>query len=145
MIMDLNRVPELRKQLEFITSHPEHWQQQYWWADRSQWDSYDDNELEPTPFKNAECGTVGCLAGNAVAHSDEFVIVHRGTGEYTPLRVATNHYITWQVAGAEILGLTDREANLIFSETNSLPTIWALANEFSKGEIEIPENMKDDE
>jgi hypothetical protein len=120
--MDMTKVPSLRKELEFITNHPDAWHQGHW--------------LISTP--HSECGTMGCLAGNAVAHCDQFILLLKEDGCLYPERKFTRESVSWQVAGAEALGLTHFEAKEMFSGTNSLLRLWQLAHAYSNGEIEIP-------
>lgn len=143
--MDLNKVPELRKELEFITAHPEHWRQDFWWADRSEFDNYDLDEDNPFQNASSQCGTVGCLAGNAVAHSTTYFIQHESNGAFAPIHKATGHTWDWHTAGAEVLGLTHNEAQMLFSERNTLYRMWSLANEFSEYEIAIPDYIPVDD
>lgn len=123
--MDLNKIPELRKELEFITAHRDQWYQGTWWSESSE----------------NSCGTVGCLAGNAVNNSSEFTIEMSPYNVPYPKEITTGREWDWTRAGAEILGLTLDEAVDMFRAANSLYHLWALANKFSKGEIEIPNDV----
>ena len=128
MIMDMNKVPELRKELEFITANPDHWRQDLWWIDYAH-------------LLGSQCGTAGCLAGNVLAHSDQYTIVSRGAANYFPVEIASGQEVDWVSAARKLLGLNNMESSLLFATANSLYRMWTLANRFSKGEIEIPASI----
>lgn len=147
-------VPELRKQLEFLSSNPEKHNQSVWVGrhhDKQlkvtdlQLTSCDDN----SPYLPGRiirvvkeeaiwsCGTVGCLAGwTAMSHG------------WRPI----NHWEAFMYRGGmvrnadaiarEILGLSGEEANYLFESDNTIQTMWRIANEITNGEIEIPEEYK---
>lgn len=132
--MDLLKVPTLRKELEFITTNRKAWNQETW--------------LQAS--KISECGTVGCLAGNAISHSSIFkvpILVDENIA--LPIRISTGKPImSWEDAGAEVLGLSRHEASRMFGPYNSLYRLWWLANLYSNGEIDIPldiERIEEDE
>lgn len=111
-------VPLLRKELEFITAHPEHWNQDVW--------------LE----KHTECGTVGCLAGNTLLHTDNVTCYSNVRSRdvfYEPLGEWS-----WTWEAKKVLGLTIQQADKLFYEHNTLYDLWRLANKYTDGEIEIP-------
>lgn len=115
---DIN-VPLLRKTLEHITEHRQEWYQGAW-AIRT------------------ECGTAYCLAGHAVVLSGHEIRVPEG--EYQlGYATASGEYVS-EVAMEE-LGLTEWEAERLFAEHNTLPTLWALAEDFTDGEITTPETL----
>lgn len=118
--MDMLKVPTLRKELEWITSNREAWDQCHWLTETTE----------------TECGTVGCLAGNAVAHSSEYTF-SRGKSLY-PFHIIDQMEVGWSDAAGEVLGLDHFEAADMFSAYNSLYRLWWLANKFSNGEIDIP-------
>jgi hypothetical protein len=116
---DIN-VPLLRKSLEHITAHPEEWDQKVW-------------------AKRTDCGTACCLAGTALAiQGYEF---EWSFGAFSREAFATADGENIGDTAQEELGLTDDEADALFSETNSLSRLWALANDYTDGEIKIPENL----
>lgn len=120
---DIN-VPLLRKTLEHITAHPEEWNQDVW-------------------AKRTECGTACCLAGTALAiQGYEFDWDNNG-----PLMslLGESFWLTdgrgIDEAAIEELGLTNDEADRLFDGDNSLHTLWSLAEDFTDGEIAIPETL----
>lgn len=119
-------VPRLRKELEFITAHPERWNQSAW-------------------IQRTECGTTGCLAGNTVLHAgyqplfghglvrpDQAAHVRRldGDGEQLVDDVAQR-----------LLGLTDREASELFHPLNTLHDLWWVAADLTDGELQVPADV----
>ena len=89
----------LRRVADRIETTPEQYDQQEWFAYEGAYEAPDRGE----PL--TECGSVACIAGWAV---------HETTG------VAPEK---WERAGAEALGLTRREAALLFYE-GWLPAGW---------------------
>lgn len=118
--MNVN-VPLLRKTLEHITAHPEEHSQAAW-AQRSYRD------------QGTLCGTTYCLAGHAVQFAGYDIDWERGT--YTTDYVVDGGSIE-HVAQRE-LGLSDPQVRRMFSVRTSLLGLWALAADYSDGEIEVP-------
>lgn len=112
-------VTTLRKELEFITSNPKMHDQSLF-------------------LVKTHCGTKGCLAGNAVANHKPELIVWENNDEIPYLQSIGG----WFEEGAEILGLEMDQARSMFSAYNTLWDLWALAELFTNGEIEIPPNVK---
>jgi hypothetical protein len=117
-------VPLLRKVLEHVTAHPEEWNQK-WWA---------------TKTTESSCGTACCVAGWAVSWAGhDFKWDSNGEASV---------YIRERDARAiphvaqELLGLNPEQAGILFFSGNTLPMLWEFANEFTEGEIEIPEDVK---
>lgn len=125
--MDMLKVPTLRKELERITSNPEIWNQATWW--------------DVVSSSENICGTKGCLAGNAIHNSTTFTIVECGVDDFVPQRISTGQRWDWEQAGADVLGLTEQEATILFSPSQSLYGLWVNANKFSNGEIEVPPSL----
>jgi|JI9StandDraft_1071089.scaffolds.fasta_scaffold03722_10 hypothetical protein len=80
--------------------------------------SWTEGELKPRKVtlsdgekKEVTCGTSQCIAGWAVALSDEFYI-DKETED--PHRVSNNEHVDWVTAGQELLGLKPREAERLF-------------------------------
>jgi hypothetical protein len=74
--------------------------------------------------KVVSCGTNQCIAGWAVALSDEYKIK-----EGTPVNKETGEFVDWVSAGADILGLNEFEARRLFRGTNGnihnrIPMDW---------------------
>lgn len=140
-------VPQLRKELEYITANRLHWNQGSW-------------------LKRTSCGTVGCLAGNTVlnagylplATSDGFLnyvsrerVPCNEDGYFVVVAGRDNSLLANGVpvervsdCAQRLLGLSDVEANLLFSGDNSLYRLWAIASRITHGEIEIPPEVADD-
>ncbi len=117
----------LRKVLEFITEHPDEWEQAEW-------------------LSRSTCGTAGCVAGWAVVMDgqeiewepdvlDNGLTGYRASGTKQGLRIDD--------AAREALGLTPFEASEMFMAYNDLPYLWHLAREFTGGEIEPPEELRE--
>lgn len=130
-------VPELRKQLEYITAHRTEWLQSNW-------------------IYRTACGTVGCLAGNTVINAG-YVPVFYGGDNCTTSQVSTHRIRTardaydandagelWSVRelASELLGLSDEEAEELFNANNSLHDVWSIAARFTGGEIEVPPDVE---
>lgn len=117
-------VPLLRKTLEHITAHPEEWDQAVWMRQSGR----------------TECGTAGCVAGWAVTfagHTLDFesAVIFWGEAQY----LDDGREI--EQAAQDELGLTDDQADRLFAEHNALTDLWEMANEYTGGEIEIPDNL----
>jgi hypothetical protein len=126
----------LRKTLEYVTAHPERWEQGYW--------------IRSTP-----CGTTACLAGTVVLHagyrphrdfaaeSRMLSYVHVGPDVPVP-RVRADVAEVREVAKL-LLGLDEDEATRLFYSRNTLRDLWRLASHLTGGEIEVPaEPLPDD-
>lgn len=131
-------VPLLRKELEFITAHPEEWNQATWGAQTA-------------------CGTVACLAGNTVIHHYPADALHwRKYYSYINSIVGDPSIVELDgvkdkegflfksvgEAAQELFGLTEYQASCLFSGSNTLRDLWEFANQFTNGEIEVPEGVK---
>lgn len=119
-------VPELRKQLEFITSNREMWDQATWI----------DVPIEVQSLEEANlwnCGTTGCLAGwTAVANG------WRPTSNFAFTVIKGNRVMSVAGAAAEILDLTSKQADLLFHGGLSLEMLWCVAEVITDGEIMCP-------
>lgn len=120
--------PRLRKELEYVTAHRDRWLQGAW--------------IQSTP-----CGTVGCLAGNTVMNAgyQPHFDGDRATTQFVrddAASPASERHVA-DVA-ADLLGLDTLQANQLFAATNSLYELWAIASEFTNGEIEIPPEVRDE-
>src|SRR5919108_1047214 len=131
-------VARLRKELEFVTDHPEHWDQESW-------------------LRAATCGTVGCLAGNAVLHAGYephgALRTYGGATSYVrvpgdhPDALATGYADGRHIASVcdvarRLLGLDYQQASQLFYESNTLRTLWELAARFTDGEVEVPLDLE---
>jgi hypothetical protein len=129
-------VPELRKELEHITAHPEEWTQGSWILSTSR----------------TACGTMGCLAGNAALHNGWAPCDERGRKAKLPhLRfTGTEHFEfvvrdgnvrTVPYAAREVFGLTSNEANVLFNANNKLIDLWQFAELLTDGELRTPPDV----
>lgn len=126
-------IPLLRKTLEHITAHPEEWDQETW--------------ATQTP-----CGTTACLAGWAVTFAghelvwdeedpgDRFCDCENclAEGPRASQCIVDGYPRSIHNAATHALGLTLSQSNTLFYGGNSLGYLWACANSFTNGEIEIP-------
>lgn len=126
--------PLLRKVLNFVTDHPDEWNQGVW-AVRS------------------ACGTTACIAGHTVLMTGHEVewgpsLVHdvehdvekavAVLGEpWTPVQTIR------EVATRE-LGLTEDQAYLLFNAGNTLADLWWLAGKFTDWQIAMPVGIDED-
>lgn len=119
-------VPELRKQLEFITFNRQAWDQGTWI----------DVPVEVKSLEEADlwnCGTTGCLAGwTAIANG------WRPTSSVAYTVKKDNAVDGVANVAARILGLTPSQAGLLFHGGLSLETLWYVAEVITDGEIMCP-------
>lgn len=132
--MDMFQAQRLVRELTDITVHPEKHDQTAWARSTAQ-----------DPTKTA-CGTVGCLAGNAVINAGHKLHwEHVGWGDH-PEWVA--HYIEPEQKGQpvtrlireearDLFGLTSDEAESLFDQDNTVPNMWSQAIEFADGYIDM--------
>jgi hypothetical protein len=113
-------VPLLRKTLEHITAHPEEWDQGVWMRQSNR----------------TECGTAGCVAGWALTFAGHELDFESCFFPNEALDLIDGRPIE-TVAQAE-LGLTEDQANALFSEHNGLTRLWELADDYTNGEIANP-------
>jgi hypothetical protein len=123
-------VPRLRKELEYVTIHPERWNQHQW-------------------IQQTACGTVGCLAGNTVLHAGAQPLFgynnsdHDDQASFVEIeRGDDRHRTSVSRAARELLGLTDDQAEDLFHPLNSLHRLWSLAARFTDGEIKVPSGVE---
>ena len=126
-------VPLIRKTLEHITAHPEEWDQTTWATERQ------------------GCGTAFCFAGHVV-NSEGHEIVWESGGEcdceWCGGTVSAEFCLvdgkprTISNVAMHALGLTRDQADTLFAGGNGLQVLYALANEYTNGEIEIPADVK---
>jgi hypothetical protein len=133
----------LRSTLEFITQNPQLHDQTCWLdLDVDRGVKMQVGDVPPfNPTQPSACGTVGCLAGNAVLLSRRY-----------PMRVArTRHAVAYvefffdgewcdvedwtQDAAREVLGLTTGQAEALFSSERTLGELWLLAEHITGGVV----------
>jgi hypothetical protein len=128
---------KLLTQLRHLTIHPEK-------HDQSQWAKLvvenGDTTVKPLP---SACGSFGCLAGNTVLadghelYWESAFIGDEGkaiwSADYLNEDGERGRFI--MSAAKDILGLTEDQAEALFSSGNSRDDLWAYAIEFTEGEI----------
>lgn len=149
-------VEKLLKELRFLTIHPEKW-------DQSRWAQAEGEE----PPRVSACGSFGCLAGNTVIHEGRKLDWYsEDVPEYNPdgSRAQTDDgwtkYVTRWFAdrvftgktdpvwgepetreihyqARDDLGLTEHQAEKLFSESNTELDLWDLAQSLTLGQISI--------
>jgi len=141
-------VDRLRNELSYITTHPERWNQ-------GDWVTALNDELKFAPQPPTACGTMGCLAGNAVVHADGDLHWEKGewydytTGKYKPYW--KTEFVTMpgaedkehiETAARDLLGLTSEQADYLFAAENDLDDLWRLAEIISDGKITAEDRAK---
>jgi hypothetical protein len=141
--MDLSKVPELRKSLEFVTENQS-------LHDQTDWTVLPHPDSEEVVVENNvlsniyECGAKACLAGWTVLNSPNYhVRQFTLSADYSFFGLTNNSgtLVIVTQAAIEILGLTMIEAVELFNGNNSLYDLWRIANRISEGQIEIPPGL----
>lgn len=139
MTMNFTESQRLIAELTKITVHPELHNQVVW-------TQADKNPNEQPP--GTACGTVGCLAGNAVITArfpliwGESEIWNDETDRYELKWRASECKVEGQIraietAARDLFGLTQNEARDLFDQDNSLTDLWAKAIEYSNNWIGV--------
>jgi hypothetical protein len=108
------QVDKLRADLEWITAHPDEWDQGVW-------------------ARKTACGTACCLAGTAVVRSGIGLQWEGDQADYT------EHGVLISTAAAQLYGLSDPEG--LFAGENSLRRLWEIASELTRGVIQVPADL----
>lgn len=121
-------VPLLRKTLEHITAHPEEWDQTAW-------------------AEETACGTSFCLAGHVV-HSQGHELLWRNVSDccescadapaYANHCVVDERRRTIENVAMHELGLSEAQAQILFSANNELDELWRNSHDITNGEIQVP-------
>lgn len=119
-------IPLLRKTLEYITAHPAEWNQGVWGS---------------RVYDGDVCRTSHCLAGHAVVLNGDELSWTRNHYNGVRLAFIDAPDVSIRDRAQELLGLTYYQAGQLFESGNSLRKLWALAGEFTNGEIEAPETL----
>lgn len=129
-------VPLLRKTLEHIEAHPEEHIQSTW-AIRGQLGEFIALfEADHLPA----CGTAFCVAGHAVQFAGHEIEWTGESASSCSVQNATSNYSqSIEETAKKELGLSWPQAAELFAGCNSRERIWALANSYTEGEIEVPE------
>lgn len=123
----------LRQTLEYITAHPEEWDQEQW------------------AIKDS-CGTAYCAAGTTVVlHDGKDAInwdsAHRrnyGSRLSTDEAIRPDgEWIGIRDRAQELLGLNHFQADRLFDASNTLYDLWAIAESMTDGVIEIPQKIEE--
>lgn len=157
--MPVPNVAVIQDALDDITTHLEKWNQAEWAINHDINASWGD-KVVAMPLS---CGTSLCLAGNVIDRSEDWAMVSRDGGrtayvvvpaaqlekEVERLQAATVAYDGWWAVedkprrlpdvAAELMGLDNDQANLLFHEHNSLADLWAWAWLFTGGALKLPE------
>lgn len=108
---------------EYITAHPEEWDQDNWGT------------------RDTECGTQMCIAGTAALMTGCADFDYAG---YLSLLSGTNYSEDWTHTGRELLGLTPEQARDLFVNfmgygESGLREMWhRVASLYPEGAITIP-------
>lgn len=95
----------LEKVFDWLAEHPERWDQ------RTFTDTIEVDSAMPTdPLKS--CGTTFCIAGVAIALNKMFELNHH----HSVYRYLVKDHLSAFHLGKNLLGLTQRQASLIFTE-----------------------------
>lgn len=128
-------VDALRRELEFVTDHPERWEQSCWLT----------VEDEPTvePGRDWTCGTSACLAGWTALHADHVPrVIDYGDGdlEFADDEVVAPSGEVFFVrdVAVRVLGLNRAAATALFDASNNLRDLWEYARVLSGGELTPP-------
>lgn len=127
--MNVN-VARLRAELEFVTDHPERWDQGAWW------DLPGDATVDAEPGVDWTCGTTACLAGWTVIH--EGYRPHDGDWENQVRHPVTDAAVPVDETAARLLGLNADRADYLFADSNTLRDLWEFAARFTDGAIQVP-------
>ncbi len=113
-------VARLRKGLEFALAHPEEHDQASW-AERT------------------VCGTTMCLAGTVVAQAGYTLRWNPGatTSGYAH-HPETGAAVSIPDEARDLLGITSAQATRLFLDAETIDDLYAVANDITDGEIEIP-------
>lgn len=126
----------LRAALEYIVAHPEEWNQTNW-------------------VTRTDCGAAGCLAGVvAVKIMGAQSVLHSAGVDSTDMLEFdsiknfdfTAGYVESEVSHVSdfarlALGLSHAQSDELFESDNTLHDLYWYANDYTNGEIEIPEDI----
>lgn len=133
----------LRKTLEHITAHPHQWDQEVWVRRRTAGDARYLAFAYQVP--ETECGTAYCLAGHVALADGRIDIDSLDPGQVWSV---TKDEVPIEVYARNRLGLTEIQADRLFSFGNDLYMLWRLASDFtafSADPIEIPLDIKEND
>lgn len=137
MMVSQEVVDRLQKALDYITAHPEDWDQGDW----LHLVTPEGKELyalnEPAP---AGCGSAGCLAGRIAIQSPDVQLRQWGAVETVMYKGEQLHVAA--VATNLLNPDNDRSLYLLidhlFDADNTLEELWALGQELCGGRLRIP-------
>ena len=98
-------IPLLRKTMEHIEAHPDEWRQGSWFTRR------------------LDCGTKACFAGTAILLGSDDEIMWLMSPSLSISGVTKDsggHVHTAHDRARDLLGLTDKEASILFEPTNTM-------------------------
>ena len=142
-------IERLLKEVTYITVFPERWNQGDWVVanEEVKWDT----SREPEP-----CGTMGCLAGNAVINAGGRLKWEKGMWydystndykeywktEYVFLPANEEYPEHIETAARDLLGLNSEQADALFSGDNTLDDMWEISYAISDGQITPDDRLK---
>lgn len=142
-------VERLLKEVTYITVFPERWNQGDWViaTEETKWDTSREPEA---------CGTMGCLAGNAVINAGGKLKWEKASWydyvtqeykdywktEFVFLPANTEYPEHIETAAKELLGLDSDQADALFSGENSLNDMWEISYAISDGQITPDDRRK---
>jgi hypothetical protein len=145
-------VPLLRKTLEWaytewqkhLQGKPSEWNQCNWIGPAREARNnivLDDDELVAEAVRTGEiCGTACCIAGKIVIDDGWSVpSPYYGTGGSVVRKGNRKEHVI-DVA-AELLGISETNANALFYGSNTIYDLYRIASELTDGEIQIPEGL----
>lgn len=137
-------VPLLRKTLDWaheewqkhLRGEISEWQQGTWMINTA--DLYEHSEKVYAAFRAGQaCGTACCIAGK-VALDDGWHTTYAGLGGriYRDGESRSAFFV-----GAELLGLDEDQATELFSGSNTIYNLYAVAGALTNGEITLPPEL----
>lgn len=137
--MNDEQVALWRRTLTLITEHPEvhnqgEWLRETGWVGGT-------SESRPVVVDDARpwaCGTVGCLAGNAVLLSGRYPLRIQPHGGHVDVLSRGVWSLLERVAGElarDLLGLTDDQAEYAFDAWRTLVDLWVVAERVTEGRV----------
>lgn len=127
-------VARLRRELEFVTTQPERWDQTCWVSVPR--DLRDPIDVEPGV--DWTCRTTACLAGWTALHAD-----HEPDVRYDSLvRAPGGDLVDVAIVARRLLGLSYEQTDLLFHAECTLRDLWEFASAFTDGAIVVPANVR---
>lgn len=129
-------VAELRAVLEFVTTHPERWDQSLYHSSGGGPTAPPAGDVARVAPDVWSCGTTACVAGWTVLRAGYVPVPGSGV-QVVPPGGAGAPRECHDVA-RDLLRLSDDQADLLFGAGNSLRDVWEFARVFSAGRVVVP-------